>query len=277
MVYIFSIVLFLVSTFSNEILMKIRCLIVFLLSILFCETAIAQNSQSYALEMDEAKAVYRQSMIDPNGYLFGKEYKLYHYGLETSPLFNAALGMEGTVFSNGEAYQATLVYDIYRDELITITDLFQDHSFVVLNQSVIDSFSLVAVPNERSPLRLKKEKEFLFEKIDFDDSLEEFLKDGYYEVISDDDVIIYTHHEAIQGNNEGEAAIIHGIFRYDYEPKKILYFNNKYVEIKTKRKFLQLFPDQNKAVNKKLRSFSEPFKDLTAQQILETVKVTKSN
>ena len=84
---------------------------------------------------------------------------------------------------------------------------------------------------------------------------------------------IFVHHEAIQGNNEGEDAIIHGIFRYDYVQKKTLFLNGVFHDIGTKRKFIALFPDQKKTVNKKLGSFSTRFEFLTANQLLETVKL----
>lgn len=242
---------------------------------LLCNYGFSQNTDKYALDTNQAIEQYNKVLYDPNGFLFGKEYKLYHYGLETSPLFNASLGMEGTVYSNGESYQATLAYDIYNDELILLTEVFPEYNFIELNPTVIDSFALQVKPSTKSPIKINREKEYVFHKVDLPDSAD--IKDGYYEVAGRAQLKIFIHHEAIQGNNEGEDAIIHGIFKYDYMQKKTLFRNGTYYDITSKRKFVGLFLEQKKIVNKKLRSFSTRFEELSARQLLETVELATSN
>lgn len=251
-----------------------RCLSFTALLFLFF-AGFSQNAVDYALSADKAKELYHQQFSDPNGFLYGKEYILYHYGLETSPLFNASLGMEGKVYSNGESYPAMLAYDIYKDELILLTEAFPEYNFIALNSTAVDSFSLQVQPSSKSPLKLNREKEYHFLKIDLPDSLN--IKDGYYEVAGKDSLKIFVHHEAIQGNNEGEEAVIHGIFRYDYIQKKTLSLDGTYYELDSKRKFVNLFPEHKKIVNKKLRSFSTRFEDLSARQLLETVQLAVDN
>lgn len=263
------------SFILNHFRMLKRCLILLPGFLFLLNVGFAQNSGNYALDEAAALHVYSQTLYDPNGFLYGKEYKLYHYGLETSPLFNASLGMDGTVFANGEAYPAMLAYDIYQDELILLPEIFPEYNFISLNFTVIDSFALQVKPSSKSPLKLTREKIFVFRKVEFPEG--SVLKNGYYEVASNNKAKIFIHHEAIQGNNEGEDAVIHGIFRYDYVLKKTLYLHGTYYEIKNKHKFLSLFPEQKKLVNKKLRSFSTPFDQLSAKQLLESVRVANTN
>ncbi len=251
-----------------------RCLFVSLILFIF-STGKSQIAGEYAMSSTLAKEIYQQFLFDPNGFLFGKEYQLYHYGLETSPLFNASLGMEGTIYSKGESYPAMLAYDIYKDELILLTEVFPEYNFISLNSTVVDSFALQVKPYSKSPVKLNREKEYRFQKVDLSDNMK--MKDGYYEVAGNDQLKIFIHHEAIQGNNEGEDAIIHGIFKYDYIQKKTLYMLGTYFEIDSKRKFVGLFPEQKKIMNKKLRSFSTRFEELTARQLLETVELISDN
>jgi len=235
----------------------------------------SQNTEKYALDFNKALEQYNNVLQDSNAFLYGKEYRLYHYGLETSPLFNASLGMEGTVYSNGESYPAMLAYDIYKDILILLPEEFPEYNFIEVNPAVIDSFALQVKSSAKSPIMLKREKEYMFHKVDVPDSLD--IKDGYYEIAGRDQLKILIHHEAIQGNNEGEDAIIHGIFKYAYVQKKTLFRNGTYFDITSKRKFVSLFPEQKKIVNKKLRSFSTRFEELSARQLLETIELATAN
>jgi len=252
-----------------------RCLLLLYVLSIFYNFGYSQNTEKYALNISQATEQYNKKLYDSNGFLYGKEYTLYHYGLETSPLFNASLGIDGIVFSNGESYPATLAYDIYKDELILLTEVFPEYNFIALNSTAIDSFALTVKPSSKSPIQLKRDKEYVFHKIDLPDNIG--IKDGYYEVAGKDQLRIFIHHEAIQGNNEGEDAIIHGIFRYDYVQKKTLFWEGTYFDITSKRKFLSLFPEQKKIVNKKLRSFSTRFEELSARQLLETVELATTD
>ena len=251
-----------------------RCLLFVTGFLLICFAGWTQNTGKYAMNASQAGEIYKQIFHDPNGFLYGKEYKLYHYGLETSPLFNASLGMEGTVFSNGESYPAMLAYDIYKDELILLTEVFPEYNFILLNSTAVDSFALQVKPSSKSPLKLSREKQYVFHNVNLPDNAD--IKDGFYEVAGKGQLEILIHHEAIQGNNEGEDAIIHGIFKYAYVQKKTLFLNGKFFDISSKRKFVSLFPDHKKIVSKKLRSFSTRFEDLSARQLLETVELTTS-
>ncbi len=253
--------------------MFVRCLILIHFLLGCVTTLYAQKSPAYALDEKKALEAYKHELPRDYGYLYGKTYELYHYGLETSPLFNATLGMDGIIYSNGESYSATLMYDIYKDELVCLTDIFPASNFICLNNEVIDSFKVVAKPESKSPLQLRRETEFTFVKVNFSEIEQDVLANGFYETIKSGDKAIFVHHEAIQGNNEGEEAVIQGIFRYDYVRKKTLLLKGKYYDLNSKRKFLNQFPENKKAISKKLRSFHARFEDLSATQLLEAVNL----
>jgi hypothetical protein len=253
-----------------------RCLILLLLLVGFAGFLPAQNSSRYVLDKTTAINKYNSVLKRDFGFLVGKTYDLYHYGLETSPLFNATLGMEGTVFAGGDAYPATLMYDIYKDELVMLTEIFPDCNFISLNKEVIDSFKVVAKPDAKSPLKLSGDKEYVFVNVDFPDDTGVPLNDGFYEITKLGENAVFVQHQAIQGNNEGQEAIIQGIYRYDYVQNKTLFLNGKYYQLSSKRKFLKEFPGHKKDLAKKLRSYQKSFEDITALQVLETVQMIKN-
>lgn len=251
-----------------------RCLIllpVFLFLSLFC---VSQNDRNYAVDDEQAKEIYSREFYNDYGFLFGREYKLYHVALETSPMFDASLALEGTIYSNGESYSAMLAYDICKDEIVFVSGLFKDFNFIRINKSVVDSFSLITNPSSKSPLKLKQEETYHFVKVDFKGKTNIPLNDGYYEVTNIGDKQLLIHHEAIQNNNEGEEAIVHGIFRYDYVQNKILFVNGKYYEINKKRKLIKLFPRYKKSINRKLQRYATRYDLLGKNQLIEIIQLT---
>lgn len=245
----------------------------FLLIPFFC---LAQNNRNYTVNSDRAIEIYKSKLHKKYDFLNGKEYKLYHVNLETSPLFDASFGMEGTIYANGETYSdLILAYDIYKDELVCVTDLFEG-KFISINPTFIDSFSITRKTTDRIGNYTFKDNRFHFRKIDFPENENNNLHDGFYEVSNIGDKTLLIHHEALQKNNQGEEAIIHGIVNYEYVQKKILYFDGKYYEIDSKRKFVKLFPEHKKAINKKLVSFGLRFDFLSKNQLIETIQITNT-
>ncbi|MEN8117773.1 MAG: hypothetical protein ABFS16_12380 [Bacteroidota bacterium] len=237
-----------------------------------------QIDGQYAVSEERAKEIYNDKLHHTYDFLNGKEYKLYHVNLETSPLFDASLGMEGTVYIDGEKYtDLMLIYDIYKDELVSVTGHFTGHNFISFNQSRIDSFALVRKNTASINDYRFKSREVHFKKVDFPENINIEMQDGYYEVIEHGGKQIFIHHEAILSHNEGEEAIISGIFRYDYKQKRTLYMNGNYYDINSKRKFVKLFPEHRKAINKKLQSFSTRFDLINKERLLETLKLIEQN
>lgn len=274
MVMILPFMLFLIQSIYKYYLMLSRCLILlhgFLFFSLFC---FSQNEKNYTVDAEQATEIYNKEFYNKYRFLFGKEYKLYHVALETSPLFDASLTLEGTVFSNGESYPAMLAYDIFKDEIVFVSELFKDCNFIRINKSVVDSFSLITKPSSKSPLQLKREKTYHFVKVDFPEKTNIPLNDGYYEVTTIGDKKLLIQHKAIQNNNEGEEAIVHGIFRYDYIQNKILYVNGNYYDIDKKRKLIKLFPRYKKSINKKLSIYATRYDMLSKSQLIEVIQLT---
>lgn len=256
--------------------MHIRCLVLISGLLFYHSYSFSQNSGKYSVDFSRAKEIYSKKLYNDYKFLSGKEYKIYHSTLETSPMFDASYGMEGMVYSNGETYSGMLAYDICKDELIFVSELFKDCSFISLNPAVVDSFKLVVRSTAKSPLKMYRQKEYLFIRVDFPDNLNIPLKDGYCEISEIGDKKLFIRHETIQNNNEGEEAIVHGIFRYDYMQDKILYMNGNYYDINSKKKLLKLFPDKRKVLNKKINSFSINYNSISKKQLTEVIQITNS-
>ena len=278
------------STSQNTKLMSLRFFSLFNLFVISLQVCYSQNTGStgtisstqvdseYAVSEEKAMEIYRDKLHHSYDFLNGKEYQLYHVNLETSPLFDASLGLEGTVYVDGKKYDdLMLIYDIYKDELVCITDNFPGHSYISLNRSRIDSFTIKRKDTKSINDYVFKSKELHFKKVDFSENTDIKMKDGYYEVIQSGGKKIFIHHEAIQSHNEGEEAIISGIFRYDYQQKRTLYTKGKYYDIGSKRKFVKVFPEHRKVINKKLQSFSKRFDLVNKERLLETLKLTEEN
>ncbi len=249
---------------------------VFSLLLLIPFFCFAQNNREYTVNSDQAIEMYKNKLYKEYDFLNGKEYKLYHVNLETSPLFDASFGMEGTIYASGETYSdLILVYDIYKDELVCVPDLFEG-KLISINPTFVDSFSITRKTTDKIGNYTFKDQHFQFKKIDFPKNENGVLHSGYFEVTQIGDKTLLIHHEALQKNNQGEEAIIHGIVNYEYAQKKILYFDGKYYEIDSKRKFVKLFPEHKKAINKKLMSFGLRFNFLSKKQLIEIIQITNT-
>lgn len=239
----------------------------------FC---LSQNNRIYTVSKDTAIEIYKNKLHKKYDFLNGKEYKLYHVNLGTSPLFDSSFGMEGTIFTKGEIYSdLILAYDIYKDELVCVTDLFEG-KFISINRALIDSFTITRKTVSRIGNYTFKDKHFQLIKIERQGNDDMGLEDGFYEVAHVGDKTLFIHHEALLKNNQGEEAIINGILKYEYTQKKILYLNGNYFEIDSKRKFVKLFPEHKKAINKKLVSFGLRFEFLSKKQLIETLQITNT-
>ncbi len=256
--------------------MHIRCLILISVFLFYHSYSFPQYNGKYSVDVDRAKEIYNKKLYNDYKFLSGKEYKIYHSTLETSPMFDASYGMEGSVFSNGDEYSGMLAYDIFKDELIFVSELFKDCSFISLNPAVVDSFRLVPKSTAKSPLKMYRQKEYMFVRVNFPDNIDIPLKDGYYEISEIGGKKLIIRHESVQNNNEGEEAIIHGIFRYDYMQKKILYMDGNYYDINSKKKLLRLFPDKRKVLNKKINSYSINYNLISKKQLAEIIQLTNS-
>ena len=238
---------------------------------------VEQDNRMYSVDMKSARNLYDDKFYEKHIFLNGKEYKPYHFRLNTSPLFDASFGMEGTIFVNGESYSdIMLAYDIHKDQLIYVTSLFRNHNYICMNRALVDSF--IIVKKETTMLNDYKlpQKHYHFKRIDFPTNCNMEMQDGYFETATSGNMLLLIHHEAILANNEGAEAVINGIFKYNYSQKKILKINESYYDITSKRKFVGLFKDKRKTINKKLNSFGVRYALLNKEQLVETLQLINS-
>jgi hypothetical protein len=264
-------------------------LLFFLLSLssLFCFSqndsiqkieSIPYNNRYYSVGTEQAKALYKNELLSNYVFLNGREYKLYHVRRETSPLFGSSLGLEGTIFVDGESYpDVVLIYDIFIDKLVYITPsrIFKDCNFIEINQTIVDSF-FVEVKKASGFSNVSFNKQYHFVKINFPGNSNITMKDGYYEVADCGEMKLFVQHKAIQVSNQGADAMQNGLYKYVHILNKTLYLNGNYYEINKKRKFIKLFPDKRKAINKKLKSFALRFDMLNKEQLVETLQFINS-
>lgn len=255
--------------------MFIRFSLIYYLLLLIPFFCFSQNDRVYTVSNNEAVEMYKNKLHNKYEFLNGTQYKLYHVNLETSPLFDSSFGMEGTIYSNGETFpDLMLTYDIHKDELIYVTEIFENCNFISINRSLIDSFTVTRKTSNRIGNYRFKSDVLRFQNVDFPENSDFDLKDGFYEVERIGDKKLFIHHEAILEHNQGEEAIINGIFRYEYFQNRILFLNGNYYDINSKRKLVKLFPEHRKVINKKLGSFGLRFDHLTKQQLIETLQLT---
>ena len=265
------------------------CLLLFLLSLtsLFCFSqndsiqrieSVPHNNRYYSVGAEQAKVLYKNELLKNYVFLNGREYKLYDVRRKTSPLFGASLGLVGTIFVDGELYpDVVLIYDIYKDKLVYITPyrIFKDCNFIEINQTIVDSF-FVEVKKASGLGSVSFGKQYRFTKINFPENSNLTLKDGYYEVTDCGEMKLFVQHKAILISDQSADAMENGIYKYIHTLNKILFFNGNYYEINKKRKFVKLFPDKLKAINKKLSSFAIRFDLLNKEQLVETLQFINS-
>ena len=236
------------------------------------------NYRYYTVEAEQAKALYKNELLNNYVFLNGREYKLYDVRRETSPLFVASLGLEGTIFVDGEAYpDVILVYDIYKDRLVYITPsrIFNNCNFIEINQTIVDSFFVEVKKSSRLSNNYFN-KQYRFTKINFPENSNITMKDGYYEVVYCGEMKLFVQHKAFLVSDQSANAMQNGLYKYVHVLNKTLFLNGNYYKINKKRKFVKLFPDKRKAINKKLSSFAIRFDSLNKEQLVETLEFINS-
>jgi hypothetical protein len=239
---------------------------------------VSHNNRYYAFGTKDAKTLYKKELLNNYAFLNGREYKLYDIALGTSPLFASSFGLEGTIFVEGESFEnVMLAYDIYKDKLIYITSsqLFKDCNFIEINSAIVDSFFLkTEVSSELH--NIVKKKQFHFIKVNFPKNIGNKMQNGYYEVAEIGEMKVYIQHKAIQISNQGAEAMQAGLYKYNHILNKTLCINGTYYEINKKNKFLKLFPDKRKEINKMIKVFELRFNLLDKEQMVKILQFINS-
>ncbi|GEM_PF-5052742 len=240
---------------------------------------VSHNNRFYSISKKQATELYKNKLENNYTFLNGKEYKLYDITKETNPLFHSSFGLNGTVFVNGETYKnLKLAYDIYKDKLIYITpvQLFENYNFFELNQATIDSFYIEVKETDKIH-GISGTKQYCFSKVDFSENENSGMKDGYYEVAKVGNTKLFVQHKALRTTSQGADGVMQqSLYRYYHVLNKTLLINGTYYEINKKRKFIKLFPDKRKAINRKLRKFELKFELLNKEQMVELLRVINS-
>lgn len=134
-------------------------------------------------------------------------------------------------FNNQKYYDISLKYDIYNDELIVkLENSFGRDSYVQLNKIFIKTFS-VYNKNFKS----------------LNAVTENITVSGFYEISHSGSIVsLYTKHYKFK-----EEYIIEKLLydKFSKKDKNILFFNDSYYEVNSKKDLKKIFPEQKKQIN----------------------------
>lgn len=164
-----------------------------------------------------------------NGNLYKKTYRTEDENHNFFINNNFVLG--AIAFNNQKYYDISLKYDIYKDELIAkLRNSFGDESYVRLNKAFIEAFTIHS-------------KDFKILNI----LTKSISLDGFYEVSYSSNIVsLYTKHHKLKEEYIVEKLIYNKFSKSD---KNILFYNNNYYEINSKKDLKKIFPKQKKQIN----------------------------
>lgn len=229
----------------------------FVTSISFAQNKNKEQSDIpiYKLSSEEVIHFHNNKKQKEFDYINGKEYKTYHNSGHSNPFYNSRTGI-GTVYIGGYGYPDLILnFDIYKDELINIAkQLITKQHFINLNKMLVDSFT---ISHDDNVIKLHN--------IRFFNTENNSLKDGYYEVWNFNDITFYFKHRALLIVKEGYDEFL-------YAPLKFIRIKDKFYGIKSKHKFLNLFPENKKEIKKYIYSLPIGFRKLNKDQIIRMLQ-----
>lgn len=232
--------------------------IIYTLFVLFISSlsAFSQSIQlDYSLSSDSALSLYNKDMHGEDDYIVGKEYKLYQKYKQGNPYLNSRRG-KGTIYSNGYIYdKKVILYDIFKDE-IAVNRTFKKSSNINVNiqKTRIDSF-LIEFDN----------KKYLLKHIRINNSSNNLINDGFYEILHTGKYQLLLKHQKEKGH-------LNGITTYSYEISIFLKVGNEYFNIDSRKKLFELFFTNKKQLKKKYRLLRTPYNELSSSQLIDLIK-----
>lgn len=219
-----------------------------------CTSAQGQETDSSFVQVARNQAIIDyDKAIRPQAHVYdGNEYITHDHRIKIHPYYRVDSLQTGTVLYNGVQYdKVKMLYDIVRDELAIQPP--ESAYRLRLRNDHIARFSIASSQ---------------FTRLQGDSALG--LPTGFYEVLHDGRVKALSHRVMIIHED-----ISQGYYKADYQQKDRFFIlkDAVYHEVKTKRAFLALFPDQSKALRKYMRTQSLTFNNLQREEaIAKTVR-----
>ena len=135
--------------------------------------------------------------------------------------------INGTVvYSNQPYFDVALKYDIYNDDLIAQLPSFNSYNTILLIQQKVKSFSI----NDHNFVKLSTENGI-----------------GFYEILFEGlEINIYKKYEKTLKRHL-DKDFVYDVFKG--KETYLLYYNNKYYQIKSKSSVLKVLPKHKKNIN----------------------------
>lgn len=192
--------------------------------------------------------------------------RIYDFELKSkngTPYFDNIISLAGNVTYNGKLYEDLLLgYNLVTDELILWKKSNSFNSIqVVLNKYNLERFSLNShdsfyhfqAHTERTPIH-------------------DQLKEGFYEVIYDDQLKMFVKHNKILFFYEMDADP----FSYRSEKQVYLILNGEIHVVDSRRDYLKAFKEQKTSLRKYMRRSNINFEKSGTQVLIDLCDFTKS-
>jgi hypothetical protein len=193
----------------------------------------------------------------------GRIYEFKVLSLTGSPYFFELGPMPGSATYSGKTYEDLLLtYNLITDELILWETGFRGNMMqLVLNKYFAERFTMKYNGNIYH-FRLHTEMK----------PIHEDLKEGFYEVINDDELRMFVKHQAELSYDATNVEY------YSYEIKKQVYLisDEEIYVINSRRDYLKAFQDEKKSLRKYMSQKSINFDRSDTQALLELCTYTKS-
>ena len=213
---------------------------------------IADVQAQYLNVLYNSRVSYTDELIN------GREYIPYYLKCRVRPLFREEEKRKGAVVFNGRKYDNRILeYDTFMDQLIYSDSarLINDRIFkIVLNSDLVDRF-LLAFPNDT----------VRFINVRADRGNNSGLQDGYYEIAYDGTSRLLVRHQSQYIEKEG-------MYEYRYKPSEYFNTGDRFVKVKSRRAFLDLFGDRRDQVKKYMRLNGLHFRNAAHYELAAILK-----
>jgi len=130
--------------------------------------------------------------------------------------------------------------------------------YITINKTAIDSFSITI-----------NSYTYNIKNLHFPEDTKAGMKDGFYETHRCGNSLFLIKHRAT-------VTKLQGYPEYKYDPIKYLLKNENYYRINSRGDFLRLYPENKKAVKRKIKSYIVPYRTLRDHQIIEILQFAES-
>lgn len=180
-----------------------------------------------------------ENLSEDNLWYHGRMYEFEIKSRLGSPYFLDEITLPGSLTYNGKVYEDLMLsYNLVMDELILWTKGDKGNMMqIVLNKYFVEKFTLSYSVNSYT-FRLNSEMNPIHDQ----------LKEGFYEVIIDDEFSMFVRHNIKLYNNNYNID-----YSYKYEKQVYLMLDGKVCLIKKRRNYLNAFRDHKKSLRKYMR------------------------